>query len=197
MINDTLDAIFLGTFLFGLVFSALSLLVGVADIGFDGDGSDGGSGDDAGFWQINLGSILAFLTWFGGIGYLARHALGWLSILSIFVGLLGGLLGGVIILWFFARVIRPNDRALDPEDYRLPGTIARVTSSIRVGGTGEIMFEQAGVRQVAAARAVGDTALPRGTEVVVLRTERGIAVVDPWDSLIGERPTHPPEPIST
>lgn len=93
----------------------------------------------------------------------------------------------IAVAWFFARVIAPNDRALDPAHYRLPGTIAIVSSAIRSGGTGEIVYEQAGVRQVSAARAADGAAIPRGSEVVILRCERGVAFVEPWSVFVGER----------
>ena len=72
-----------------------------------------------------------------------------------------------------------------PEDYRLPGQIARVTSSIREGGTGEVVYIQGGVRQVAAARSANGTPIARGVEVVILRNEKGIVYVDVWDQLVG------------
>jgi hypothetical protein len=56
-----------------------------------------------------------------------------------------------------------------------------VSSSIRAGGTGEVIYEQAGVRQVVAARAPGAPELQRGTEVVVLSVDNGIATVQVLD----------------
>ena len=195
MINDAWDAIFLGTFVFGLAFTAASLVFG--DLGFDlGDGGDGEGG-----LPVDLSTILAFIAWFGGVGYLAKGAAGWSLALSIPVAVVGGLLGAAAVAWFMLRVVAPNDRAMDPRDYRLPGTIARVTSSIRGGGTGEIVYEQAGVRQVAAARAADGTAIDRGTEVVVLSTDRGTALVEPAARFFGdelpEGDTAPIHPVSS
>jgi hypothetical protein len=70
------------------------------------------------------------------------------------------------------------------EDYRLPGQIARVTSSIREGGTGEIVYVQQGRRQVAAARSERSVPIAQGTEVVILRVDKGISYVELWDQLI-------------
>jgi len=42
------------------------------------------------------------------------------------------------------------------------------------------------VRQVVAARAAEGTAIARGTEVVVLKVERGVASVEPFEALLGE-----------
>lgn len=196
VVNDALDAILLGCFFFGLIFSAVALLLGLGHIGgHDGHVGHGGHGGDVGHGGdhgahhgdelsfLNLPTLLGFIAWFGGVGYLARHGLGWYSAVSVVVGLAGGLVGGFIVYQILARLAR-FDGELHAEDFRLPGTIARVTYSIRAGGTGEIVYEQAGVRQVGAARAAAGQAIPRGTEVVVLRTANGIAFVEPWDALV-------------
>lgn len=188
VINDALDALFLGCFLFGLLFAVVSLLLGVADLEINAGplgGGDGetGSHDSAG--PINVSTVLAFIAWFGGTGYLVRNGFGWISMLSVVVAVAGGLAGAALIYQFLVKVVAPADQALDPADYRLPGTLARVTSSIRTGGTGEIVYEQAGFRQVSAARASDGGAIGRGTEVVVLEADRGIALVQPWDTLVG------------
>src|SRR5690606_32504572 len=133
---------------------------------------------------FNVSSILAFITWFGGIGYIARNGLGLWSWLSILIGILGGLAGGAAISWFMINVLRKNSQELDPKDWEQVGVIGRVTSSIRPSGFGEIVYEQNGIRQVATARAEGDRAIPRDTEVVVLRVERGAVIVAPFDELL-------------
>ena len=67
--------------------------------------------------------------------------------------LLGGLAGGAAITWFLINVLLKNSEELDPKDWNEVGVIGRVTSSIRSAGFGEIVYEQHGVRHVAAARA--------------------------------------------
>jgi hypothetical protein len=84
------------------------------------------------------------------------------------------------------HIIAPANSEMNPHDYELPGTLARVTSSIREGGTGEIVYEQAGYRQVSAARALDGTAIPHGTEVVIMQVRAGIAYVQPWSQLLDE-----------
>lgn len=186
-INDWLDAVFLGSFLFGVLFAVVSLVLGAADLeigsSFFGDGATGASGED-GAGPVNVSTVLAFIAWFGGIGYLARNGFGWVSLLSVGLAVVGGLGGAALVYQFLVRVVAPADKALDPADYRLPGTLARVTSSIRPGGTGEIIFEQAGVRQVSAARTSDGKSIERGTEVVVLEANRGVALVEPWETLV-------------
>jgi hypothetical protein len=125
----------------------------------------------------------AFLTWFGGTGYLLVH----LRHIWVFAGLLfssaAGLVGASIVFWFVAKVLLANERALDPLDYEMVGVLGRVSSSIRSGGTGEIIFTQEGVRRPCAARSETGESLPRGVEVLVTRYEHGVAYVRLWDEL--------------
>jgi len=84
--------------------------------------------------------------------------------------------------WSVRNLSNPAGSVMKPEEYRLPGTLGHVSSSIRAGGTGEVVYEQGGVRHVVAARASGAQALPRGTEVVVLSVNEGIATVEVFDA---------------
>lgn len=185
-INDALDVVLLGTFLFGLLFTVGSLILGVADVGAEADSGDHSFGDHGFASLLNVSSVLAFLTWFGGVGYLARNGLGWPAIVSVAFAIVGGLLAGWIVLWFVRKVLRSPDDTLDPRDFERVGVLARVTSSIRPEGVGEIVWEQRGTRMVTSARSDTADAIGRGTEVLILRVERGIAIVAPFDGLLNE-----------
>ncbi len=187
-VDSTLDAVFLGAFLFGLLFAVISLALGAFDIGADHGGHAGDHGQDSGHDYLNFSAILAFIAWFGGVGYLASSGAGWTAAVSIVVAIIGGLVGAYIIYQVFQRFIRPAGRMeLDPRDYEMTGKLARVTSSIRPGGVGEIVYEQSGARMVRAARSSSGTAIPRGTEVIVLSAERGVGSVAPWSELYGDQ----------
>ncbi|MCD6033363.1 MAG: hypothetical protein K0S78_5549 [Thermomicrobiales bacterium] len=188
-INDALDTILLGTFLFGLLFTVGSLLIGIADLGIDHGGLDHTPGDHGFSSLFNVSSILAFLTWFGGVGYLARNGLGWHWSISLLVAVLGGVAAAWLVLWFVRKVLRSPQEALDPRDYERVGVLARVTSSIREGGVGEIVWEQRGSRMVTSARSAEAVPIARGTEVLILRVERGMAIVEPFDDLLEGRKT--------
>jgi hypothetical protein len=43
-----------------------------------------------------------------------------------------------------------------------------------------LIYSQEGTRRVAGARSEDGAAIPRGTEVIVTRYEKGIAYVRPW-----------------
>ena len=63
--------------------------------------------------------------------------------------------------------------------------LGTVSSSIREGGTGEILYSQVGTRRVCGARSEDGTAIAKGTEVVVTRYEKGIAYVQLWSEMSG------------
>jgi membrane protein implicated in regulation of membrane protease activity len=182
VVEDTLDVLLLGLFFFGLIFVVLSFVLGAAhiDIGHD-HGGGLHAGDHGAHWitQLNLGTILAFVTWFGGVAYLARNALGVNAFVSLVIGLAAGYFGGAIIFKFM-RMLKSSEAVLDARTERMAGIIARISSPVRTGGVGEIVYEMNGVRQVSAARSSDGTALPRGAEVIVLNRERGVATVEPW-----------------
>ena len=77
---------------------------------------------------------------------------------------------------------------LTAEETEMTGVLARVSSPIREGGTGEIAYSQGGARRAAAARSDAGAAIARDIEVVVLRYERGVAYVRPWSELEGPPP---------
>lgn len=182
-VNDVLDAILIGSFLFGILFTVGSLVLGFADLHADSNGH----GDGPFHGVLNVSTILAFLTWFGGVGYLFRNGAGWAAGLSLLLGVAGGVAGAAVIAWFLRTMVRSDVGTLDPQDFDRVGVLARVTSGIRSGGTGEIVFEQGGSRIVTSARTDAEAAVARGTEVVILRVERGVAIVAPFDDLLGER----------
>lgn len=140
----------------------------------------------AGVSPINGFTLAAFLCWFGGCGYLLTRS-GDFALLTILVlAMITGLAGGAILFWFLIRVLLPHERELTAEETAIVGMYGLVTSPIREGGTGEIQFSQNGSRHFAHARSDAGGMLARGTEVVVMRYEQGIAYVRAWDEIAGE-----------
>jgi membrane protein implicated in regulation of membrane protease activity len=80
-----------------------------------------------------------------------------------------------------ARIVRVSDAQMLDWDYRIEGTVGTISSSIRLDGTGEMIFEQRGVRKSVSARSEDGKPLPKGTEVAITRYEDGIAYVKKWE----------------
>lgn len=130
---------------------------------------------------INSAAVLAFLAWFGGVGYLltTRYRIWYLAALGF--ATLAGIVGGAGVSWFFVDFLLKHETSLDDADYRLDGMVGRITVPIRAGGTGEMVFTQAGVRRVSGARSDSGAPIEKGAEVVIARYERGIAYVRRWE----------------
>jgi len=187
---------YLTCFLLGVTLSVLSFLSGSfhlphfhlhvphVHLGVDSSTHAGGHGD--GISVVNFGTLCAFLAWFGGTGYLlTRYSTLVVTAIAV-LSAISGVVGAAIVFWFIAKVLLAHEHELDPADYDRVGVLGRVTSSIREGGTGEIVFSQAGTRHTCGARSECGEALQKGTEIVVTRYERGIAYVQRWDELAGE-----------
>jgi membrane protein implicated in regulation of membrane protease activity len=155
-----------------------------------------GSVGKPGVSPINGFTLAAFLCWFGGCGYLLTRSGDFAFLMVLFLSLLTGGAGGSILFWFLVRVLLPHEKELTAEDTAILGVYGVVTGPIREGGTGEMQFSQNGSRRFAPARSEAGTSLARGTEVVVMRYEQGIAYVRPWDEVAGEA-SSPNATIST
>lgn len=138
-----------------------------------------------GLSPLNFATAMAFLAWFGGAGYLATSRAHVLWLVGLVVATAAGLLGAGIVFAFLTRVLARHESALDPADFEMVGTLARVIVPIRAGGTGEISFSHGRTRRCSGARVDEGTlgaALPRGAEVFVTRYEKGIAYVRPFEA---------------
>jgi hypothetical protein len=155
-----------------------------------GGAGHAGAGRGADFSYINFATITAFLTWFGGTGYLlTRHSTFIVTAITL-IAIAVGLVGATIVFLFIVKFLLKHDRELDPADYDRVGVLGRISSPIRQGGTGEIIFSQAGTRHTCGARSEDGTALARGIEIIVTRYEHGIAYVRRWDEVVDRNATN-------
>jgi hypothetical protein len=192
----TWEGFYLACFGFGFVFAVLGFLGGILDWPFShffhglhvhvphpaahaGASHAPGHGHSA----FNFATAMAFLAWFGGVGYLLSSAGHLSGILVLGAAVASGLAGGAIVFVFLTRVLMRHERSLDALDFDMVGVLGRITVPIREGGTGEIVYSQAGTRRSAGARSDLSAGIARGVEVVVTRFERGIAFVRPWEEL--------------
>jgi hypothetical protein len=131
-------------------------------------------------------TLAAFLAWFGGMGYLLTRYSGLAFAAALSVSVLAGLVAGTIVFLFVAKVLTSDEQHLDPADFDMVGVLGKLSVPRREGGTGELIYSQAGTRRVCGARTENGNAVSKGTEVVVTRYEKGIAYVRLWSELSGE-----------
>ncbi len=190
-----METFFLICFATGLVLSLLSVVGGFGhcDLGHfhvghsigHPHGMHGGAGHNGAVSAVNVFTILAFITWFGGTGYLLHRSAIFSSIVVLVTAATICGLAGAMLLWaMLFKVLLPHERVLDTGDTQMEGVVASVSNGIRAGdGIGEIIFSQTGARRASPAKSDDGRAIERGAEVVVLRYERGIAYVRRWDEL--------------
>lgn len=188
-----METVFLACFLFGVLFTLGAAVLGMASHALPhlhganaGDGAaDASAGHDGyrGLPLFNLSSLMAFLMWFGAGGYVLLR-FGSLPLVLALAGGAGAGVAGAFIVGLFLRFVLAGERVMNPRDYRLEGTIARVTVSIPAEGVGEIVFSKGGARRSEAARSLDGRPIPRETEVVIIDYERGIAAVQPWEQFV-------------
>ena len=179
-----MNTVYLVCFLLGLTLSLLATFSGLGRLHFGHTHIGHANPHHPGHVSaINGFTLPAFLCWFGGAGYLLHHYSSFISALVLLLASLAGLLGAGLLYAAIFKVLLPRERILHEEDTRMDGVVGRVSDEIRAdGGTGEILFTQLETRRSAAARSETGANIPRGTEVVVLRYQRGIAYVAPLEN---------------
>jgi hypothetical protein len=141
----------------------------------------------------NAFSIMIFLCWFGAAGYLLTKYGTFVTGVVLVLAAVAGVAGGAIIFLFLTRVLMPHEHELTADETEIVGAVGRVSSPIRAGGTGEILYQQLGAVVSSPARSEDGVELGRQEEICVIRYEKGIAYVrrfedisDPWSVSSGQ-----------
>ncbi len=198
-VQDGLSAFFLFCTFFGLFFTLISFFLGashgfgghighighVGHVGHAGGHQASGHGDSSGVSPLNLSSIMIFVTWFGAAGYILHRYTGLWGGLIVGIATAAGLAGGALMYTFLVRFLyRATTPPMHERDYELVGHTATVTSTIYAGGAGEITYTLFGYRRAESARSLNGQPIPRGTEVVILQYEKGVAYVQPVEEIL-------------
>ena len=212
---EWLTNLYLGCFIFGLIFTIVSFLLGGIDhftfgghVGVDaghsghgghvhadahtGHSSDNGADSHAqthstSAWSLlNFNALVVFLTWFGGTGFILKSIeIG--NLLSLVLAVASGIIGYTLVILFLTKVLLPSQtEPMRLEDYKLSGTVAHVSSTIFENGVGEVSFNKHGTHRAVAARSVNGQPFSRDSEVVILSFDKGIALVDDLNRLLTE-----------
>jgi membrane protein implicated in regulation of membrane protease activity len=203
------ESFYLVCFIAGFVFAVVGFLGGTVHLphlhglhfpGFHaphapahpvGLGHGGPADAGAAITPFNFGTFMAFLAWFGGMGYLLTTRGNLKRAVVLTIALASGFVGAAIVFGFLSKVLLKHERFLESADFEMLGVLGRVTVPIRSGGTGEIVYSQAGTRRSCGARSESGAEVPRGAEVVVTHYEKGIAYVRLWEELAGSARPNP------
>jgi membrane protein implicated in regulation of membrane protease activity len=197
--------IYLFCFLVGLALSVLSFLAGAVHLhlpfnwhlpfhihsghgGGHGVGhvSHGGSGGAAGKSSVHLSwfnasSVLAFLAWFGGMGYILSTHSNFMAIAILGLAIAAGGFAAWMVYRFMFKLLQSEGAQMNEWDYRHEGSVGKISIGIPANGTGEVIFEQHGIRRSVGARGEDGESIEKGSEVVISRYEKGLAYVKKWD----------------
>ncbi len=141
-------------------------------------GAHGSSGNISWF---NATTAMAFLAWFGGVGYILTTHSRLTALAALGFATLAGLFASFLVFRFMVRLMRDSQGEMNDWDYRLEGVVGTISMAIREKGTGEVIFEQDGARRSVGARSDNGEAIAKGSEVVIERFDHGIAYVRPWE----------------
>lgn len=193
------NAIYLTCFGVGLALTIVSFVGGTLHLHMGhlhlhghGFGKIGAQANTGQISPVNGFTLVAFLAWFGGAGYLLSERHVFTSVLVLGLAAISGLAGSGVVFWFLSRVMLPRERVLEPADTPIIGVLGRVSAPVTSNGVGEMLYSQNGARRSMPIAAEDGVAIGRGAEVVVLRYHRGIAYVRRWDEiqqvLMGDKP---------
>lgn len=173
------ETLYLALFVFGLAMTGVSFFVGHVHLPF---GIHLPHVSHVG--PMNPTTMVIFLTWFGATGYLVTHYHSGAAGLAFTAAIGAGLLGAGLMYVSVVRTFLENEHSLRDEDFEMVGILGHISVPVREhGGTGELIYSQQGTRRSCGARSEDGSRIERGTEVVVLRYEKGIAWVRPWSEL--------------
>src|ERR1700675_779661 len=96
---------------------------------------------------FNAMTIMTFLAWFGGIGYMLSTHSRLVAIAALLIAFISGLIAAGFVFKFMARIVKVSDAQMLDWDYRIEGTVGTISSPVRENGIGEMIFEQRGVRK--------------------------------------------------
>ena len=133
---------------------------------------------------FNASTVLAFLAWFGGVGYLMTKYSHVQVFFVVGIATLAGAAAGWLMLRFMIKLVGQDDEPLRESDRRIVGALGTISMTIREGGTGEIIFPLGGSRRCSGARSSDGLPIDKGTEVVIEKYEKGIAYVKRWEELM-------------
>lgn len=133
---------------------------------------------------FNASTVLAFLAWFGGVGYLLTRYSHLETFFIVAIAALAGMSAGWFVLRFLLKLVGPTDEPLREEDCRIIGALGTVSMTIRENGTGEVIYPVGGSRRCSGARSEDGKPIEKGTEIVIERYEKGIAYVKRWEEFV-------------
>jgi membrane protein implicated in regulation of membrane protease activity len=165
-----------GIYIFCLLVG-LPLLLWMVFAGDGGEGDGLGVDGDGPLAVIPLSAVAFFLTAFGGIGVLGEltdTGFGVTLLAALAIGAGAGLGSRALFRWLGA-----DSATSEVSDTELEGLIGRVSLPVSDRRRGRIVVEIAGAREQMTASPVDGSSIDKGERVVVVKVDKGVALVAP------------------
>lgn len=182
-----LNCFFFGMLAGGLVFALGTLLLsglGGGDSGDAGDGADGGDaggdGGDGSGGDLKIFSpvtVATFMAVFGAVGLICTIGFGLDARISLLIAGVIAAIASLAIAAIYGRVLVALHGSTDIREADMVGIEATVTTPIPANGIGEVLFEVSKERMSRPARSADNTAIARGTTVVIEHASGGNVLV--------------------
>jgi hypothetical protein len=165
----------------GLILTLVTTLIGghgTHSIHMDVDlDTHSGHAQSHGHSPINVSTVLAFLTGFGGTGYILVKNDVLSSLLILIIALSIGLVIGALLFIFLSKVLMRDENVMKEANYQLEGTLGMITVSVPPHGIGEMKYVMEGTTRSIGVKEQEGKEIGKGTKVVIVKLVKGVAEV--------------------
>jgi membrane protein implicated in regulation of membrane protease activity len=161
----------------GLILTLITTLFGSHSLQMDVDIDSSHSAQGHSHSPINFTSILAFLTGFGGTGYILLKNNGLSGVLILVIAVAIGIVIAALLFIFLSKVLMRDENVMKEANYKIEGTLGTITVTIPPQGTGEMKYILGGTTRSVGVRGEQGEEISKGTKVVIVGMEKGIASV--------------------
>jgi membrane protein implicated in regulation of membrane protease activity len=175
--------IYLICFWVGLILTIVTTLFGSHALQMDMDLENGHTAHGHGHSPFNFSTILAFLTGFGGTGYILLNYKGLNGVWIILIATGIGFLIAALLFIFLSKVLLRDEHVMKEESYQIQGTLGTITTAVPPHGTGEMKYVLEGTTRSVGVKGQHGEEISKGTKVVIVGLEKGIAKVTPFEEM--------------
>ncbi|MGN7764891.1 hypothetical protein [Paenibacillus sp. 22594] len=158
--------------------------------GFHGHGLAGhlhaGGGDAGGPGFVPILPLMVFVTVWGGTGYVLSRFSEMRMLAVVLICTVLALLLGCVMYAVLARVMTRYDSSMNERDYEQVGQLGYISIPAADGAVGEMKYVLHGTMRSIGVRAESGQLLSKGDRVIILKVDKGMAVVTLFEREIGQ-----------
>lgn len=153
--------------------------------GHAGGGGHFDTGASAGHGGLLLSPLplLVLLTVWGGVGFLLLQLSSFGLGIVLVLCTVTALAAGAVIYYLLSRLMSRYDNSMKQEEYELEGQLGYLSVPVSGPAIGEMKYVLHGTTRSVSVRSETGEFLAKGTKVIIVRLEKGIAVVIAFESI--------------